>query len=61
MRNDVSLRRFGDYRLLAHFTAGTGDFKAAYELYEKAFNVTAESFDPFVLKAMWPGMPFGQQ
>lgn len=50
VRNDVSNRKFGDYRLLAHFTAGSGDFDAAYGFYEKAFNDSADTFDPFTLE-----------
>lgn len=50
LRNDVSVRRFGDYRLLAHFTAASGDFDKAYKLYQKAFNDSAEMFDPFTLE-----------
>ena len=49
IRNDVSIRKFGDYRLLAHFTAGSGNFDAAYGFYEKAFKDSADMFDPFSL------------
>lgn len=50
VRNDVSIRKFGDYRLLAHLTAGSGKFDAAYGLYEKAFMDSADMFNPFSLE-----------
>lgn len=50
LRNDVSLRKFGGYRMLAHFTAGSGDFETAFRLYERAFNASEGEFNPFTLK-----------
>ena len=49
MRNDVSLRKFGDYRLLAHLTVGSDAFDVAYGFYEKAFTDSIDMFDQFQL------------